>query len=210
MKIDRRFWYAVVVVVIIVAVILGWSVFTSVGRFPTFQIGPEPGGWWQPPFDFRIGVNPYGGTVIVGDSIGALVTATLISGSTQSVSFSASGLPSGANINFIPSSSCNPTCSSNVIIYTSNITFPGNYTITIRGGGEGKTRTTRFILTVVRLPGDVNGDCVVDDTDLDICIDTFGTQPGMAKWNPDCDWDNNGSVDGTDIAFITAREGNTC
>jgi len=148
MKIDRRLWYVVVVVVVIVAVILGWSVFTSVGRFPAFEMGPGPGGWWQQPFDFIINLNPYGGTVIVGDSITTLVTANLISASTQSVSFSASGLPSGANINFIPSS-CNPTCSSIAIIYTSNITFPGNYTITIRGGGGGKTRTANFILTVV-------------------------------------------------------------
>jgi hypothetical protein len=98
-------------------------------------------------FNFSLSVSPGSATIIPGQSASATVTVTLTAGPTNSVSFSISGLPSGASASFSPTS-CNPTCSSTMIISTSNTTPGGNYTITISATGGGITRTTNFALTV--------------------------------------------------------------
>jgi uncharacterized repeat protein (TIGR02543 family) len=98
-------------------------------------------------FDFSLSLNPSSGSVIQGNSIQTTVNASLTSGSTQSVSFSASGLPSGATASF-SSTSCNPTCTSTMTITTTAATPTGSYTITITGTGGGVTRTTTYTLTV--------------------------------------------------------------
>jgi hypothetical protein len=71
----------------------------------------------------------------------------LTSGSTQSVSFSCSNLPTGASCSFSPTS-CNPTCSSTTTISTSSSTPTGTYSITISGTGGGKTEVATYNLTV--------------------------------------------------------------
>jgi hypothetical protein len=52
--------------------------------------------------------------------------------------------------------------------------------------------------------GDVNGDCVVNNTDRDLC-----TAHLNENWPP-CDWDKNGIVDVGDLATVGANIGNTC
>ena len=99
------------------------------------------------PFDFNISISPSSGTVEQGKSTSATVTATLLSGTTQAVSLTATGLPSGATASFIPSSG-NPTFSSNMTITTAPTTPTGTYTVTITGTGGGKTRTATYTLTV--------------------------------------------------------------
>ncbi|MEM5802983.1 MAG: hypothetical protein QXO57_03450 [Candidatus Aenigmatarchaeota archaeon] len=98
-------------------------------------------------FGFSISVSPNSGTVIQGQSTSATVTANLISGSAQSVSFSCLNLPSGASCSFSPTS-CNPTCSSTLTISSSTSTPTGTYSITIRGTGGGLTRDSSYTLTV--------------------------------------------------------------
>src|SRR3989454_978338 len=100
-----------------------------------------------PPFDFSLAVSPTSGTVTAGGSVTATVTATLISGTSVSVTFSASGLPSGATASFAPTS-CVPTCSTTMTISTSTSTPAGTYSITIQAVGGGVTRTTAYSLTV--------------------------------------------------------------
>jgi len=97
-------------------------------------------------FDFSMG-NSGGITVTTVDSGSTVITVTLTSGTTQSVSLSASGLPSGASAVFNPSSG-NPTFTSTLAISTSSSTPTGSYTITVIGTGGGLTRTTQFTLTV--------------------------------------------------------------
>ncbi len=99
-------------------------------------------------FGFSLSVNPISGTVVQGSNIQTTLTATLTSGSTQSVSFSASGLPSGATASFSPTS-CSPTCTSAMTISTLSTTPTGSYTITITGTGGGVTRTATFSLTII-------------------------------------------------------------
>src|SRR5207253_11319471 len=71
-------------------------------------------------FNFTL-ANSGDKSVNAGSSVSNAVTATLGSGSSQAVSFTASGLPSGATGSF-SSASCSPTCSSTLTISTSGST----------------------------------------------------------------------------------------
>ena len=101
------------------------------------------------PFDFSMSASNNGSsTVTAGSSIGFLATATLLSGNSQPVTFSALGLPAGATASF-SAASCSPTCSSTLTINTTAGTTPaGTSTITVSAVGGGVTRTTTFNLTV--------------------------------------------------------------
>jgi len=101
-----------------------------------------------PQFDFTVGVSPSSGSVQQGGSVSATVTVTLVSGSTQTVSLTTSGLPSGASATFNPSSGY-PTFTSTFTISTSSTTPTGTFYITIRGSGGGLTRTATYTLTVI-------------------------------------------------------------
>jgi len=100
-------------------------------------------------FDFSVS-NGGNRSVAQGQSVSNTITATLISGTTQSVSFSASGLPSGATASFSPAS-CSPTCSSTLTLTASVLTPTGSSTITVTGTGGSLSRTTTFTLTVTPL-----------------------------------------------------------
>jgi hypothetical protein len=74
--------------------------------------------------------------------------------------------------------------------------------------------------TGVNPKGDVNGDGIVNNTDLWIVGNATGTSPGMAKWNMSADiypvtlgWPNRGVannlVDVNDLALVTANLGKT-
>jgi hypothetical protein len=82
-----------------------------------------------------------------GSSETNTITANLVSGSPEPVSFTASGLPQGASASF-SQKTCSPTCSSMLTIATAVSTSTGNYTIVVTGAGGAVTRTTNFSLTV--------------------------------------------------------------
>lgn len=84
-------------------------------------------------------------TVLQGSSGSNTITATLVSGTTQAVAFSASGLPSGATASFSPPS-CSPTCSSTLTISTSASTPAGTFPITVTGSPLGKTTTFNLVV----------------------------------------------------------------
>jgi Chitobiase/beta-hexosaminidase C-terminal domain/Family of unknown function (DUF6298)/Putative collagen-binding domain of a collagenase len=97
-------------------------------------------------FDFSLG-NSGNKSVTAGSSVTNTISATLTSGSTQAVTFSASGLPAGATASF-SSTSCGPTCSSTLTINTTSSTPAGIFPITVTAAGGGVTKTTNFSLTV--------------------------------------------------------------
>jgi outer membrane lipase/esterase len=106
------------------------------------------------PFDFTL-ASSSSVTVVAGSSGSTTITATLQTGQTRSVSFSASGLPAGATAQF-GNSPCNPTCSTPLTIATLATTVPGSYTFTVTGtapsGFEDPplvTRTTPVTLVVL-------------------------------------------------------------
>ena len=101
-------------------------------------------------FNFTL-ANSGDKSVSAGSSIATTITATLGSASSQSVSFTTSGLPSGATGAF-SSASCTPACSSTLTVSTSGSTPAGNYPVSITASGGGQTRTTSFNLSVSTAP----------------------------------------------------------
>src|SRR3989441_2847477 len=101
------------------------------------------------PFNFQVSVAPTGATVAAGSGTTATVMATLLSGTTQSVSFSATGQPAGSTVTLLPTS-CSPTCTSQMSITTSASTPPGTFPITITGTATGGVASmTTFTLIVI-------------------------------------------------------------
>ena len=98
------------------------------------------------PFNFSL-ANSMSLSATQGSSATNTITASLVSGSPQPVSFSASGLPSGASASF-SQKTCSPTCSSLLTITTAASTPPGSYTITVTGTGGEVTKPTTVSLTV--------------------------------------------------------------
>jgi hypothetical protein len=108
--------------------------------------------------------NSGGITVTQGGSGLNTITATLQTGTSQSVSLSCTGgLPSGASCSFNPASG-SPTFSSTLTISTTSSTPTGSYTITVNGN-PAATAGTSFTLTVNTVPSGgktiANGDLVV-------------------------------------------------
>jgi len=98
------------------------------------------------PFNFSL-ANSMSLSATQGSSATNTITASLVSGSPEPVSLSASGLPSGASASF-SQTTCSPTCSSLLTIGTAASTPAGSYTITVTGTGGGVNKTTSFSLTV--------------------------------------------------------------
>jgi hypothetical protein len=109
--------------------------------------------------DFSISVTPGSGSVTAGSPASATVTTAVVSGAAQTVTLSASGLPSGATASFSPASVTSGG-SSTLTIGTSTSTPAGTYPITITGTGTSATHTTGYTLTVNSTGGGglTNGD----------------------------------------------------
>jgi hypothetical protein len=97
-------------------------------------------------FDFSVSV-PGGGSVKPGQSASYPVAVSLISGTTQSVSLSASGGLSGVTAT-LSASSCNPSCTSILTLGTSPSTGTGSYTITVTGTSGSLSHTASLTLAV--------------------------------------------------------------
>jgi hypothetical protein len=97
-------------------------------------------------FDYSLS-NGGARTVSQGSSVTNSITATLGSGTSTAVSFSASGLPTGVTPSFSPTS-CNPTCSTTLTLNASASAAVGTSTVTVTGNGGGVNKTTSFSLTV--------------------------------------------------------------
>jgi hypothetical protein len=100
-----------------------------------------------PTNDFSISDSPTSATVNAGASATSTVSTAVTAGSAQSVTLSASGLPSGAAASFSP----NPItsgASSTLTVTTASSTPGGTYPITVTGTGASATHTTTFTLTV--------------------------------------------------------------
>jgi hypothetical protein len=100
-------------------------------------------------FDFSMSSSSNIG-LVQGGSGSDTISVSLLGGPSQSttaVDLSCSGLPSGAQCGFVPSSS-SPTFTSTLTVSTMVSTPTGAYTVTVTGTGGGLTRTTHFMLTV--------------------------------------------------------------
>jgi flagellar hook assembly protein FlgD len=125
----------------------------------------------QPVFEFSVPTSPLSRNVAAGSAATFTVTSKLLNGTAQSVSFSCSGLPSGAAANFSPASGL-PTFSSTLKITTSASTPPGVYIITVTGSGPYDSHSTTLQLKIMNLtvaptPFSPNGDGVKDASTVD-------------------------------------------
>ena len=98
------------------------------------------------PFNFSL-ANSTSLAVAQGSSATNTITANLLTGSLEPVSFSASALPPGASASF-SQTTCSPTCSSLLTVATTASTPAGTYTVSVTGAGSGVTKTTSFSLTI--------------------------------------------------------------
>ncbi|WP_194904618.1 glycoside hydrolase family 97 catalytic domain-containing protein [Catenulispora rubra] len=105
--------------------------------------------------DFSVAVSPSSGSVAPGSSATATVNTAVVSGSAQSVSLSASGLPSGATASFSPSS-VNAGGSSTLTISTSSSTPAGTYTVAVTGSAASATHSAIYTLTVTGSGGGIS------------------------------------------------------
>lgn len=55
--------------------------------------------------------------------------------------------------------------------------------------------------------GDLNGDTVVDITDVAVAEGAFGSYPGHSGWNPVADVDQDNKIDIMDVAMVSSRFG---
>jgi hypothetical protein len=97
--------------------------------------------------DFTISANPTSISVTHGTSGMSTISTAITSGSAQSVSLSASGLPSGATASFSPTS-VSSGGSSTLTITTTSSTPSGTSTVTVTGTGTANTHSTSISLTV--------------------------------------------------------------
>ncbi len=58
--------------------------------------------------------------------------------------------------------------------------------------------------------GDLNGDCVIDQADIDLVAAHWGTKVGDPNYDPYVDLDGDGDVDIRDVALVANRYGQTC
>ena len=104
----------------------------------------------SPSFDFALSSG--GNTSVVrGSSVDNSMTATLVSGATQPVTFSTSGLPAGATATYTPAS-CSPGCATTITIGTTAATPPATSLITVTGTAGSLVRSATFNLTVTAPP----------------------------------------------------------
>jgi len=144
--------YLLIVFVIIIIVLTGYAILDPSGLYCLMTIGGGigcggGGSGGAGNFDFNISLSQVSGIVTAGNSTFTTVTATLLKGKSQLVSFSCLALPIDATCSF-SLSSCNPTCNSALTISTSLTTMLGTYNITVKGASRSLVKATNFTLNV--------------------------------------------------------------
>ena len=97
--------------------------------------------------DFTLAATPSSQTAVQGNSATYTATVGAVNGFTGMVTFSASGLPAGANASFSPGS-VTGSGSSTMTVTTASTTPTGTYSITITGTSASTTHSTSVSLTV--------------------------------------------------------------
>ena len=99
--------------------------------------------------DFGLGASPSSQTIPQGNSTSYNVTITPTNGFAGQVTFSVSGLPTGAGGSFSP----NPATSTSALSVTTSMSTPtGTYTVTVTGVSGSLTHTTTVTLVVTAAP----------------------------------------------------------
>jgi hypothetical protein len=102
--------------------------------------------------DFTISATPPSQTVVQGSGTSYTATVAAVNGFAGAVTFSASGLPSGANATFTPPS-VTGSGSSTMNVTTASTTPTGTFTITITGTSGTTVHSTTVSLVVTSSAG---------------------------------------------------------
>ncbi|MFI9434345.1 M4 family metallopeptidase, partial [Streptosporangium sp. NPDC052375] len=97
--------------------------------------------------DYSISVSPTSGTVQPGGSATATLSTSVVTGSAQTVTLSAAGVPSGATVSFDPAS-VTAGQSSTVTLATSASTPQGTFPITLNASAPSGAKSVTYSLTV--------------------------------------------------------------
>jgi VCBS repeat-containing protein len=131
---------------------LSWKVGTTNDPNPGNNFGSYTFSIAAPtPFDFDIASSPNSLTLQPEQTQSVTVTVSLKSGTTQPVSLTVSGQPSGVTASLNPTSGT-PTFSSTLTIAVSSTVVPGTYTLTIEGSGGGQSHLASLLLTISQAP----------------------------------------------------------
>jgi parallel beta-helix repeat protein len=90
----------------------------------------------------------------------------------------------------------------------------GNYTISayatpVPGETDTTDNTKEDGMVLVTIPGDVNGDYIVDGQDYQLVRNALPSMPGSPNWNPNADLNDDGVVDGQDFQLVKSFIGTT-
>lgn len=110
----------------------------------SFSVGQVP-----QQFDFTVSVSPSGRAVTGSGVATYTVTVNRISGSSQTVTLSLVGAPSGVTAAF-SKVSATPTFSSSLTLTVASSTSARSYTLIVVGSGGGKTRSAALTLSVTQ------------------------------------------------------------
>ncbi|HEY5516610.1 MAG TPA: hypothetical protein VIK12_10440 [Pengzhenrongella sp.] len=102
----------------------------------------------SPPNDFSISASPSSLSVTQGSSDTSTISTALVSGSAESITLSASGLPSGVTVTFNPTSVSAGGSSTLTLTASGTATLGGPVAVTVTGTAPSATHTTSVALTV--------------------------------------------------------------
>jgi subtilisin-like proprotein convertase family protein len=102
--------------------------------------------------NFSLAASPTSGSTNPGSSVTSTLSTAVLTGTAQTVTFSASGLPSGATASFSPSS-VTAGGSSTLTITTGTSTPAGTYSVVVTGTSPSTSKTATYTLTVNGPPG---------------------------------------------------------
>jgi len=115
----------------------------STSSMLTQTVNPAPAG------DFSLSATPTSRTVVQGNSTTYTATVSAVNGFTETVTFSASGLPAGANASFSPPSVSGGSGSSTMTVSTLSTTPTGSYTVTITGTSSTTSTSRNTMVTLI-------------------------------------------------------------
>ena len=93
-------------------------------------------------------------------------------------------------------------------VYTSEGNYTINLTITDSEGLQSNKSKT-ITVSPPPLPGDINGDGVVNILDAILLASAFGSKRGEPNWDPRCDINKDGSVNILDAIILASHFGET-
>ncbi len=149
----------------------------------------------SPTFDYSISNSGTSNvTKTAGDAYTTnTITRTLTSGTTEAVTITATGMPSGVSVSYDGNRTCspNPSCVSTITFTVNSSTAAGTYNITVTSAGDGTPgpRSTNFNLVVTQ-PSGLSVSCSANPTSAMIgdnitwtATPSGGTSPYTYSWS---------------------------